>query len=723
MPTSDRSGAPGFEVAMGSSEAVADPRHGRSPHASPVRKARAPAAAVPPTVAFERAASPFANGRRWTVSVRRLRLAVACPRKSALLGVLVLMPAMAAFGAAPAAPRAIPLTLQTSDVLATGNEWIALPDIRVADGALTTFNALSMRDRGLLQASGEGARPVLQPYVLASGKPLPLNHLEWSVLDYWIPQGRQTADGLEISLTYCAPNAFRAAFVRLTATNHRAEAVPLTLGVRSSFGALRRVTYVPVTLRGELTVGPATWVEPGEVYSYITNDTHFAWSLVHPGSKAILASPPVVLAPEADAAKTVTLKPGESTEALFVLAVGVEEFSASHNARALRETLDRLGSDAVLEQAAAWCRARTRMTGRADLDVVMNRNFLFTALYAWGRTIDTEQLVGVTSRSPRYYVSAGYWDRDAMLWSFPGLLDIDPVAARDALSYALTVQLRNTGVHSRFIDGVVLEDGFQLDEAAAPIVALASYVRATRDVPYLIAHREALVELRDRLVARFDPQFGLSSSLQDSQDEYQKLPFLTYDNVLVWRALSDIAILFDRLKDPVRAADMRARAGALHAAILAHAVVPDAPGAAGPVLAAATDGQHFVMSDIPPGSLLKLPTLGFMGENDPLFVRTYDWLHSPSYSYSYSTKRFGLPGSYRLPFTSSWTVADELLLTRNRERAQFILVTSPWDGGIISEGIDPDSGRMDAAGRAFATAAGYVAHAICVVSCLPASRQ
>ena len=67
---------------------------------------------------------------------------------------------------------------------------------------------------------------------------------------------------------------------------------------------------------------------------------------------------------------------------------------------------------------------RTRTTGQPDLDALMNRNFLFTALYAWGRTIDTEQFVGVTSRSPRYYVSAAYWDRDAMLWS-PGLLDVD----------------------------------------------------------------------------------------------------------------------------------------------------------------------------------------------------------------------------------------------------------------------------------------------------------
>lgn len=142
----------------------------------------------------------------------------------------------------------------------------------------------------------------------------------------------------------------------------------------------------------------------------------------------------------------------------------------------------------MLNDAAAWCKARTRSTGHADLDLLMNRNFLFTELYAWGRTLDTEQLVGVTSRSPRYYVSAAYWDRDSMLWSFPGLLDVDAPAAREALEYALTIQLRNTGTHSRFIDGIVLEDGFQLDEGVAPIIALGSYMRVTNDMNFSTAH-------------------------------------------------------------------------------------------------------------------------------------------------------------------------------------------------------------------------------------------
>src|SRR5436190_1281813 len=273
------------------------------------------------------------------------------------------------------------------------------------------------------------------------------------------------------------------------------------------------------------------------------------------------------------------------------------------------------------------------------------------------------------------------------------------------------------GTHSRFIDGIVLEDGFQLDEAAAPVLALASYVRRTNDERFLSEHRDAVLLLRERLLSRFDAPTGLYSSLQDSQDEYQKLPFLTYDNALTWRALSDLATLFDRLRDSGAARDLRQRASALHAVILAHAVVEDAPGATGPIFASATDGKQFAETDIPPGSLLKLPALGFIREDDPLFVRTFEWLHSPYYKYSYAGHRYGLPGSYRLQFTTSWVIADELLLKRSHDRAQEILLASPWDAGIVSEGIDPDTAQMDMAGRAFATAAGYVAHAICQTAC------
>ena len=658
----------------------------------------------------------------------------ALPASFAVL-LLALPPASPAAGSAAlpvsasraAATAPLELALAADDVLATGNEWLALPEIRASDGALLTFNVLSMRERGLLQVAGDAGRPALAPTFTLNGKPAALGAWHWSLQGYWIPSARQQAQGIDYTLSWCAPPGQRAAFLRLTATNRGQAPARVTLGLRASFGSLARVTYLPVPLRGSLRVGPAPWVAPGEAFSYVTDDTRFAWALVHPGAEALLHDAPLATAPGADATRALVLAPGEHGEALFVLAAGVEEFSAAHNARALRERLDREGAEAVIAQAMEWALARTRSTGDAALDALMNRNFLFTALYAWGRTIDTEQLVGVTSRSPRYYVSAAYWDRDAMLWSFPALLDIDRELAREALGYALGIQLRNAGTHSRFIDGVVLEDGFQLDEAAAPVLALGSYFKATGDSAFLAAHRDAIDVLERRLIGRFDAATGLYSSLQDAQDEYQRAPFITGDNVLVWRAFGDLASLHEALHERAAAAAMRARAASLRAAILARMVNPAAPGASGPVFASATDGgagtapdgARFVQTEIPPGSLMRLPALGFIDERDRLFQRTYDWLHSANYQYSYADRPYGLPGSYRLEFTPTWMIADELLLRRSHDRALAILRASPWDAGIISEGIDPDTARVDHSGRAFATAAGYVAHALCASACLP----
>ena len=609
------------------------------------------------------------------------------------------------------------LHLQPTDVLPTGNEWISLPDIRASDGALGTFNVLSMRHRGLLQVAGAEGSPVITPSFTADGKSISLHNPDWSLVEYWTPVAHQTVDGLDLTLTWCAPPDARAAFLRLTLTNRRQRPVEAKLGMQASWGSLSRVTYTPVPLKGNFTAGLAPWVADGEVFSFSTTDTDFAWSLVHPGSQGVITLPPNnVIAPTVDAERTQTLHPGQQVEALYVIGAGIEEFSAPHNAKALREMLDREGADALIAETAAWCAKHTRTTGDAKLDLLMNRNLLFTTLYAWGRTIDTEQFVGVTSRSPRYYVSAAYWDRDAMLWSFPGLLDTDAAIAREALDYALTIQLRNTGTHSRFIDGIALEDGFQLDEADAPIIALASYVAKTNDTAFLESHRDALDLLADRLASRYDASIGLYTSLQDSQDEYQKRPYLTFDNALTWRALLDMAALYDRLKEPDQVRNLTQRAASLKEAILKHCVAPGAPGSTGTIFAAATDGTSPLFVEIPPGSLMRLPALEFVPENDPLFNRTYVWLHSPNYKYAFADQPYGLPGSYRVPSTTSWAIADHLLLQQGRERGMKVLRDSPWDGGIVAEGLNPTTADV-ASGSAFATAAGYVAHAICTVAC------
>jgi hypothetical protein len=609
------------------------------------------------------------------------------------------------------------LALRSTDVIPTGNEWISLPDIRANDGAVGSFNVLSMRDRGLLEVKGDQGKPVLTPYFKVGEKALDVHNLKWELIEYWTPVGRETVDGLEVSLTYCAPPGSRAAFVRMTVANRRAEAVPATLGLKASWGALSRTTYTPTDLKGERTIIPAPWAKSATVFPFITHDTHFAWALSYHDSEVRQLGPPMDGAPGLDATRTAVIEPGQTLETHYVIGVGIEEYSASQSLAALEETIDRVGMDSLIADTAAWCRARTKTTGHADLDLLMNRNYLFTRLYAWGRTLDTEQLVGVTSRSSRYYVSAAYWDRDAMLWSFPSLLDIDPAFAREALQYAFTTQLRNTGLHSRFIDGTLLEDGLELDEVVAPVIALSAYTKRTGDHALAEGFAPALAQIRALLETRYIAETGLYTTLQDAQDEYRKQQFNTYDNVLVWKALLEMAEFSSASKDAKSAEGLRHRADSLHKAILDRCAVDGAPGATGPILVSATDGKSPIFADVPPGSFLRIPALEFLGETDPLFVRTYDWIHSKNYPYSNFDKAYGLPGSYRVPFTTPWAIADHLSLKRGHEKALKVLLASPWDGGIITEGVDPITAEMDYAGRGFATAAGYVAHAICQDMC------
>lgn len=612
--------------------------------------------------------------------------------------------------------RTISLSLAPDDVIPTGNDWIALPSIRARDGALQNFNVISMRYRGLLEVTGPANRPLLAPFLELAGTRRPLAHLKWSLRDYWIPTGTMDAGGVRVRLTYVAPPVSRAAIVRFQVTNLRSTPVRVAPGMQVDWGRTNRVTYSPERLGGSRTMSPTPIDTDMEIFKYNTDDTQMAWGFAYVGSKGTLhtksENPGLTARHEAE------LAPGQTLDVHFLVGVGLDEYSAAYAMRVLNKRIDRYGLDGVIDQAAEDAHRRTRTTGDPDLDLIMNRNLLFTTYYAWGRAIDTEQFVGMTSRSNRYYVSAAYWDRDALLWSFPALLDSDRERAREALDYALGAQARDIGTHSRFIDGVVLEDGFELDELVAPIIALASYLDKTHNMAMLERHRAVIATLLERLNAQRDPATGLYETFQDAQDEYVRKPFSVYDNVLTWKALSDLAAIAASDQKPELAASLMAQASALKKAIYTYGVRTGAEGANGPIFAATVDATSGDFLDVPPGSLMKLPALGFISEDDPLFQRTYAWLHSKHHAYSYADEPFGLPGSYRLPFTTSWEVADHLRLKAGRARALKILKLSPWDGGIITEGINPDTGLPDRQGLAFATAAGYVAHTICEEFCI-----
>lgn len=630
--------------------------------------------------------------------------------------------------AAAALPGAQPLTIAQGAVIATGNDWLALPEIRVSDGAIVSFNALSMHDRGLLQVQGtatvrpaaapiDGLVPAVAPWLAVDGRRAGLRIANWQLIDDWIPVATARADGIRLQITYATPPHTRTALLRMVLTNDAGVPHQVRFGLLAHWGGLARVAYVPAMIRGQTLQAPAAWTPDTQVFSFLEYETAFAWALGYPDCTKTAHQGRAF-----EAFCSAKLGPHESRQANFILSIGLDEFSAAYAEHVLAAQLGLWGATTVIGRERAWIEPRLRTTGNAALDELMNRNLLFSSYFAWGRTLDTEQFVGVTSRSPRYYVSAAYWDRDAMLWSFPALLATDPRRARHALDVAYGIQLRDAGTHSRFIDGVTLEPGFELDESIAPIIALAQYWRATHDDAYLARRKRGLRRLLERLAAHRGPE-GLYWTEQDSQDENRAQIYETYDNALVWRALEDAAQLSRALGDTARAAQLLSDAAAVHAAVMKWLVARGAPGAPGPIFAFGWHGTHYTFDDVPPGSILKLPILGFISESDPVFRRSYEWLHSKSFKYSFAGEPYGLPGSYRLPETTCWSIADHLRLEEGRAIALKVLLASSWDGGIVSEQVDPKTAKSIPGGGAFATAAGYVGAAICDQFCKPRPTQ
>ena len=341
-----------------------------------------------------------------------------------------------------------------------------------------------------------------------------------------------------------------------------------------------------------------------------------------------------------------------------------------------------------------------------ELTEVYNVNQFFCLFYATGRTFDTEELICATSRSTRYYVSAAYWDRDSLLWAFPTILRADAALAKEVLTYVFTRQRQNIGVHSRFIDGTMLEPGFELDELVAPVLALQAYLSETRDEAFLQERfvQDGLSLILARLQEVRHPETALYETFLQPTDDEIVHPYLTYDNVLVWRALQLLADW-----RPAQRGSLLAEADAVRAAIFTHCVKKDADEQ--PYFAWSVDlaGHHDVY-DEPPGSLQLLPYYGFCERTDVIWQNTVRMIRSADYKFSFAGKPIAEIGCPHAPWPWVLSLCNSLLCG-HAEQALRELTIMPMDNGIACESVDADTGECTT-GSAFATCAGFLCHAL-----------
>lgn len=584
----------------------------------------------------------------------------------------------------------------------TGNEFVSLPTLNQTTASIESFTVLHMGYKGMLAFWGGESEPLIRPFVQAEEGDL-LCDLKWQREGNWIPRFESVKEGVRTEGIFLAPIGQKAFAIRLTVTNHSGRERKISCGVRGAWGNVTHSVNEDKTVTGQRKVYRSGWNE-GPVFDLSIGMPVMAF--------APMAALPVKWEFEQNeeirykGTHDCLLKSGESVVLDIFWGVGFEEVAA---ATAAKELL-RQSFDAVYEETLCWLSKRQKTVGIPEVDSLLNRNLFFNFFYATGMTMDTEEVVMVTSRSPRYYVSAAYWDRDSLLWSFPSILKADPEYAKELLNYVFTRQIRQIGIHSRYIDGTVLEPGFELDELCAPIMALSRYVNATGEVSVLQeSHIERGVKkILSILKTKRSEVLHLYETFLQPTDDMRVYPYGTYNNILTWRCLRDLEKLYQNLWPTETLKWLEEEVSCLFDAIRTHCR-KEYQGKMIFAWSVDEDGNWDVY-DEPPGSLELLPYLGFCGKEDPVWQNTIEILRSPDYQYSFAGKPFSDIGCPHAPHPWILSVANGLVSDRKEASLDFLRRAS-MDNGIACESVDEMTGECTT-GAAFATCAGFLAYCL-----------
>lgn len=599
----------------------------------------------------------------------------------------------------------------------TGNEYVTLDKIAEDNASIEAFTVLHMGYKGMLEVQGGKEKALLRPLLICNGEEKEIAHPKWKRIQCWIPTFTQEDADIVVSGTILAPSQDRGFCYRITVKNKSGREMEIELGAEGCIGGLAHIMNESRTMTVRREIRESNWnhsvlfsfADTTDVLSFApifgekdTGDVHVeSW---YNAREEI----------EYRFHRKQNLKAGEEAEFLSIWGCGYEEVSAATSAKdILRHGFER-ELYKTTQTLAAMRRNRDNPETTAEksgrIKELSDLNAFFCYYYATGRTIDTEEAVMVTSRSTRYYVSAAFWDRDALLWAFPCILGMDRIYAGELLQYVFTRQKRNIGMHSRYIDGTLLEPGFELDELCAPLYALVKYCEATGDfrIPTCRVYEEGITFILNRLAEFRHPQKELYGTFLLPSDDEAEYPYVTYDNVLLCITLEKLAGLMENAGRREMALALKKKAIGIREEVQKSCVVTYQ---GRKVYAWSVDlNGNYRIYDEPPGSLQLLAYYGFVEKEDSVYQNTMDLIRGKRYPYSFQGHLIDETGCAHAPHPWILSLANSLLCG-NRSHALGLLDKMQMDNGIACESVDEDTG-LCATGEAFATCAGFLAYAI-----------
>ncbi len=582
--------------------------------------------------------------------------------------------------------------------LPTGNAFLSLPKINEKTAGIEDLTFLSMHHKGMIEIRGGEELPLARPFLQADGHPLPLTQMQWSRDSFWLPVLKGKAGGIEFTMTILTPIGERGFAIRMELAGEVQSAI--TWGLEGCWESSWHCINEDKPLDGTMHCYESGW-NHSIVFDFRCGAPMFAFAPIC-DREIQSAFSKTDSGISYTLTETFELLPGESHSAVFYWGLGFEEVAAATSAKEML----RRGWDWEYQRTTRWLDQRISQMATPKLTEVYNTNLFFCIFYSTGLTLDTEELVCATSRGTRYYVSAAYWDRDVLLWAFPAILDADPQLAEEILRYVFGRQRRNLGIHSRYIDGTVLEPGFELDELMAPVIALESYVNQAADNKIL--HDPAVMAGIQQILKTLEtirhPEIPLYETFLQPTDDEIVYPYLTYNNVLVWRAMKALAHLY-----PEQYGTLEQQAEAVRQAIYTHCYFLFADHKPYFGLSVDLKRRHNVY-DEPPGSLQLLPYYGFCAPDDEIWRNTVAMIRAPSYAYSFADAPIAEIGCAHAPYPWILSLCNSLLCG-HKEQAFQELEQMDMDNGIACESVDPVLGTCTT-GAAFATCAGFLCHSM-----------
>jgi hypothetical protein len=329
-------------------------------------------------------------------------------------------------------------------------------------------------------------------------------------------------------------------------------------------------------------------------------------------------------------------------------------------------------------------------------DKVVRDNVFLSLFYSNSLCVDSDDNSIMASKSPKYYVSGGFWARDFIFWTFPIIERYDPARARELVSLVLTKYWRHKGIHALYLDGRILYEGFELDELSYYFLILE------RGIHYGVLKPESSLEMASELIdiiyTRKHEKYNLFSTELNSSDDPAVYPYITFDNVALWYSLR------------VYSSKIKRSIGYKLYSDLSEKIRNDI------MLKLVKDGMFCYSSDLngnyefyddPTGSLLLLPYLGFIDRDSPVFRNTVKWIISNHNIFMVKGRFSGLGNRHVKHPWVHWFATEVLSGLRDPST----LTEIPMDDGICCETIDEESGKC-VTGIHFPGSSGFFAQAI-----------